>query len=283
MYNNIMWDLELLDEAYGQTFEQWDGLNPIWGYFVYRVTNDNQALFDEYIEYVQRAVKASLDEEFEEDRALSHETTESNDDDDDDAEEEDKEEDEDEDDEWSYDALAKVKQTFHLCVRDGQHLDGLTVEEVQEVHDRWIKELNDADNEYYVGLSGCLTEHVDRSSFKRQIRWPRFGYFLYVDNTVLQNFQEIRATLAVDGEGLLAPRFDHGVFVQVVQAKQDDPTESDLEDRGNESDEDDGKVWQNVHVYRIPTLYDSLYQSNDFWYRRFARPPRVNNLSYHDL
>ncbi|KAH6695755.1 hypothetical protein F5X68DRAFT_187166 [Plectosphaerella plurivora] len=261
MFPNLYWDVVTLQRK-AERGEY--PIQPVWGYFVYRTTYKDQKLWDDYLEYIYQAVKDTTDWRVSSDWWVNPYLPPENRVD-------------------SEDKLRAegevVKSTFHLCVREGPDLDGRSVDEIKKINANWLRSLNELTDSGFSELPGCLSRHLDRDMKHRNMSMARYDYLIYVDDDMLDKFREIRAANTTDEHPEFAPSFKHNVAVKVAWAGDMKDLFSDSDsDSDSEPDPDTTKVWQLLHVYRLPRFYDILVGSNEAWWGYFRRPPHLNLL-----
>ncbi|KAH7368015.1 hypothetical protein B0T11DRAFT_295731 [Plectosphaerella cucumerina] len=255
MFSNLHGDVALLKR---KAKEGKYSIEPTWGYLVYRATHKNQQLWDDYLRYLYQAVEDTVDWRVSEDLWVNPDLpinqrvgSES---------------------ELWVEAYV-IKSTFHLCNREGPEFEGRSIEDIKEINKDWLRKLKELPESEFSQMDGCLPNHLDRDNHQRTVRMAKYQYFIYADEKALAKFQEIRAANTIEGQDF-APSYKHNVAVKIAWAGYIED-ESDYEDM-DEDEPDRTKIWQYLHIYRLPRFYDRLVGSNEAWWNRFARPPRVN-------
>jgi hypothetical protein len=232
-----------------------------WGLIVYRLTYNDQALWDDYLQYIHKGVRASIDwrvsEELWEDPDLGSPPPQ-------------------EKVERLRAEAEDEKNTFHLCLREGPKLDGCSIDDVRNIHSNWL-------------LS--LSPQTPPGSYTTQLgHWHTHTFSLTivvcVDDDILQRFMEIRTAKMSEAacEAELSPSYHDDVAVKMVWTGYDIYKSFGWK-YGPEEDEEDcdsHKIWQYFHVYRLPSFCNAIATGNSVWFDGFARPPGLNRLRFLD-
>lgn len=200
----------------------------------------------------------------------------------------------------------RVRSRFHLCRREGPELNGRSIEEVREMNAKWQRELHHVASADFDQMSGCLPEHLDRSNHGRRFRSARYGYFIYVDDEVLEEFRDVRAadntvtsvtsdlavmsvtsdsavtsdttastTTSTTTTTVFPPTFQHNIAVRMAWTGYLDIDMNDPD----EWSEDYLKTWQRIHVFRRPKFYHAATDGGSVWFDRFCWPTSLNAFS----
>ncbi|KAH6697563.1 hypothetical protein F5X68DRAFT_5546 [Plectosphaerella plurivora] len=148
-----------------------------WGFIVYRLTYKDQEFWDDYLEYIHKAVRAMID------RQVSEEL-------------------------WEPPEIPappnpreaeiraeaeEEKNNFHLCLREGPELDGRSIEDVRAINSNWLP-----------GLRPVLPPELSW-----QCNWAArtvdLTFVMCVDDDSLDRFRKLRAAKTAGVEADFRP------------------------------------------------------------------------------
>ncbi|KAH7368014.1 hypothetical protein B0T11DRAFT_295730 [Plectosphaerella cucumerina] len=196
-----------------------------WGFRVYRLTYKDQALWEDYLEYIEVAIRATIDWRVDEDLWISPDLP---------------PEQQREETELREEAEA-TKRSFHLCLKEGPELDGCSVEDIREINSNW--------------LLGLKPSTRDMLPF------------------------DIRTSNTTDSNAKFSPSYNDDVPVKMMWTGYGIFEGSGWDTDEYEEDEDNFKVWQCLHAYRLPSFYFAVVTGDFSWFDYFVKPPRLNRFN----
>ncbi|KAH7312617.1 hypothetical protein B0I35DRAFT_437407 [Stachybotrys elegans] len=147
---------------------------PVWGFLVYRTTYADQALWEKYIDYVTKSVLHEIDCDAGVPEVMRAHNC-----------------------DWrannpvpSLLELGRViRRYFHLCLKEGPEYDGKSVEEIRDIHVRWLDSL--PEEGVWHNADGSHNCADVAGHHKRYFGlWPRYCHAMYVDLQALERFAE---------------------------------------------------------------------------------------------
>jgi hypothetical protein len=186
-----------------------------WGFRVYRLTYKDQALWEDYLEYIKATIRATIDWRVDEDLWINPDLP---------------PEQQREETEVREEAEAK-KRNFHLCFKEGPELDGCSVEDIREINSNWL-----------LGLKPSTPNMLPFGLWTAGSY--RLVFVICVDDDIPQQFQDIRTSNTTDSNAKFSPSYNDDVPVKMVWTGYGIFEGSGWDTDEYEEDEDNFKVWQ---------------------------------------